>query len=287
MKLRERTESVFPGLQAGKLTVLGHQWRDGKHWRCVCECQCGNVVSMLTQCIGRTCFSCGCGQRESARKVILNLLANRIERGECRTPEESTRSCERCGKSFRGRKQRISRFCSKECRSPGGARRHTCETCGNVFRDSRSNARFCSCECSRLSQINAARRTGPCQNCGTVFTARKCHGRWKIFCCRGCWRSYVKRIVDEWDISVKDEGYIVDGVEVRQESDRGEHRTVVENFLGRKLIPTSEPIVHLNGDKSDNRLENLYLFASRADMISAFQSDFPERSNLVELVDKS
>ena len=63
---------------------------------------------------------------------------------------------------------------------------------------------------------------------------------------------------------------------------RPEHRVIVEEYIGRKLIKNNEPVWHLNGIPDDNRLENLYVFPDRSSIMSMLGGAVlpPAKSNL-------
>ncbi len=168
--------------------------------------------------------------------------------------EITTFACKVCGapfeykpaylREYRKKFGKDPMYCSTTCggigrRLPDENWNVTCVQCGNRMPVQRKpggtvnrQKSLCSTECRSLFRRLSYRKNNPNQE----ITRRK--GRW----------GYVRLIVP--------------GIGTEPSRDVLEHRYVMEQRIGRTLLP-EETVHHVNGIKTDNAAENLELFSSR------------------------
>ena len=164
------------------------------------------------------------------------------------------RVCAQCGVAFykeispsherRGK----GKYCSPEC--AGKARQNrisvSCIECGKNFERGayqEGRAKYCSQKCLNKARLNRIQNT--CPTCGEEFETWASQKR--RHCSRGCASNG----------SINGQGYrliSVNGSRVL------EHRHIMEQHLKRSLL-THENVHHLNGQRTDNRLDNLELWS--------------------------
>lgn len=196
--------------------------------------------------------------------------------------------CQQCGKSkwMRPKLAAGRKYCSKAC--DGASRRvehpvrmkqstppiypeKACDYCGEQYRPKTLVQRFCSVRCAstdtQRKRFGSPRGPRSCFKCGREFTPRA--GVVGRFCSNECrlsgskgadapgWRGGRSQMATGYVVIYRPDhpnatryGYVL------------EHRLVMEQVIGRPL-ERHETVHHINGDRSDNRPENLQLRQGR------------------------
>lgn len=145
-------------------------------------------------------------------------------------------NCQKCGNSFQDYKSNHRKYCSRQCQYENFKvdHNHNCSLCNKQFTTKSKNNKYCSLSCAgKVNNTLVKNRRGN-------TNSREKHWNWK----RG------------WNYSSS--GYIE--VNIGFKKRKYQHRIVMEDYLGREL-ESGEQVHHINGDKTDNRVENLIVLS--------------------------
>lgn len=184
-----------------------------------------------------------------------------------------TNTCEVCGKEFvvswGERRRRFCRWPHPKSEGtkpikPKNTVKLVCDSCGKTYEiegRQAANARakklshhYCGLKCAGAAKRGAAPAARPwvkCEQCNKAFQVVKHKlARARHFCQEGCRKAFGRAKKRE--------------TQRKRDRERGNHkahRQVMEESLGRELLPT-EATHHIDGDRKNNVRDNLHLFAS-------------------------
>lgn len=226
-----KTTTDYTGKKIGKLSVVRFLGYKGTRYRAtwLCKCECGNEVEVTTRRLTRPrsprCIKCS--------KELLSLPR----------PNQKTNAPLVLVPLGKGEDLSNKRF----------GRLTVSKYLGKTH-DKKTQVWECLCDCGNTTNVRSGNlRNGHAKSCGCYkkevsSKSKKGHkhfnyknGRIKVG------EGYI-RVLSREHPNADHHGYVL------------EHRLVMEQYLGR-LLTKQENVHHKNGDKEDNRIENLELWS--------------------------
>jgi len=175
-----------------------------------------------------------------------------------------TKTCPECGKEFKSLPFRNQKYCSLKCSNESKKGKtwdiRKCLECNKEFKAIPSkNQRFCSVKCGSIYNCKRGKNVGKGRVVGKKYVIKKCKYCGKEFKSLSYKNQrFCSNICGILNRTGKGKTEIkIDGRRVKV------YRHLMEKKLGRKL-KTSETIHHIDMDKMNNNIDNLYLYENES-----------------------